>query len=69
MIAMMPVNRKKIKARRSSLGLTLQAAADAAGWKAAQQWKKIEDQKLDLRISTIERIAKALKCSREDILD
>jgi predicted transcriptional regulator len=69
MILTMPVNRSKIKHRRKALGLTLQAAAEGAGWKVAQQWKKIEDQKLDLRISTIERIAKALKCTREDILD
>lgn len=62
------MNRKEIKRRRLVLGLTLQAAAERAGWKMAQQWKNIEDQKLDLRASTLEKIARALGCRVDDIL-
>jgi len=63
------INGKKIKARRVELGLNLRQAAEAAGWRLAQSWKRIEDHPGDLRYSTLVATCKALKCEIGDIVD
>ena len=64
----MTIKRNEIKRRRKALDLTLVAAATKAGWNNPQDWKRIEDIKSDLRISTLQRVAKVLGCTVDDLL-
>lgn len=61
---------EKIKARRAKLGMTMEQAAEAAGFKSGRQyWYMLESgQRPDVPLSTVNRIAAALKCNAKDIL-
>jgi transcriptional regulator with XRE-family HTH domain len=62
----------KIKSRRESLGLTLQQAAERAGFSSRQQWHNVESGTAGrgegLRLSTLNAVAKALDCNAKDLL-
>ena len=65
----LPLNRAKIRELREAAGLSMQQAAGKAGWKIAQQWYLIEaGKRKDPSISTVQRIARALGCSVDDLL-
>lgn len=68
----MPVNFDEIRRRREALTLTQQEAADRAelpGENNAIRWADIErGRREDLRISTLEAVAKALRCKVQDLL-
>ncbi len=61
-----------IATRREALGLTMNDAAAAAGFKSRQHWYAIEagekGNKLGLTLSTLNAIAKALHCDVKDLL-
>lgn len=60
---------KGIKSRREALGLTLAQAAQAAGFETRQEWYHIESgRRLDVKISTLNKLASALQCAPEDLL-
>ena len=51
------------------LGLTLQKAADRAGFSGRQRWSGIEQgERTNLSVATIAAVAKALGCSIEALL-
>jgi transcriptional regulator with XRE-family HTH domain len=59
----MPLNLEYIRQRREQLGLTQQQAADAAGFPNLQKWSQYETGKIpDPQLSSLESIARALKC-------
>lgn len=60
----------KIRERRESLGLTMEQAATAAGFKSGRQfWYLLESgQRPDVPLSTVAKVAAALKCRPKDIL-
>lgn len=73
----MPLDPKKIKARRKELGLTLEAAGKLAGFAsyASQSWNAVESgfspiagRTRNPSLDTMERIAKALECKIDDLL-
>lgn len=66
----MPIDLKKIKERREQLELSQAGAAEAAGFGGGrQQWSNIETgAKADVTISTLDKMAKALKCKAKDLL-
>lgn len=65
----MGVDFNKIKSLREKLGLTMEQAADAAGFSGRQAWYNVESgRQPDLRISTLEAIAKALGVSAKSLL-
>lgn len=52
-----------IRARRQQLKLTQQQCADAAGFPNLQKWSQYENGRVpDPQLSTLEAIAKALRC-------
>lgn len=61
---------KEIRRRREALNLTMEQAADAAGLGSRQGWYNIESGRggIDVRISTLGRLAKALQCAPDDLL-
>ena len=60
---------EKIKARREKLDLTMQAAADRAGFTNRQQWFLIESgTRADVTMTTLEKLAVALECKAKDLL-
>lgn len=60
----MALNTDYIRQRREALGLTQQQAADAAGFPNLQKWSNYENGRIpDPRLSSLEAIARALKCS------
>lgn len=59
-----------IKARRNRLGLTLTEAARRAGMNNHVQWAKVENGTLrDPRLTTLLRMAKALRCNPMELLN
>lgn len=63
------VDAQEIKRRRVALGLTLQEAADRAGFSGRQRWSGIErGERSNLRADTLLAVARALGCSIEDLL-
>lgn len=59
----MPLNIDYIRKRRDELGLTQAEAADKAGFPNAQKWSNYENGRIpDPQLSTLEAIAKALRC-------
>jgi predicted transcriptional regulator len=62
MIALMPFNHEYMRTRREQLKLTQQECADAA--KMPQpHWARLENGKRpDPTLSTVERVARVLKC-------
>lgn len=64
----MPLNPMKIKARREKLKLTQLQAADACGM-ARPNWARLEmDPAPDVRVSTVEDLARVLRCSVAHLL-
>lgn len=64
-------NAAEVRRRREAVGMTLQEAADRAGWPASgrQRWYDLESgRKADPQISTVVAVARALKCRIEDLL-
>jgi transcriptional regulator with XRE-family HTH domain len=58
-----------IRQRRNQLGLTLADAAERAGMRSLIQWQKIESGTTrDPQVSTLLRIAKALRIKPERLL-
>lgn len=60
----MPLNLEYIRQRREQLGLTQAEAAKAAGFPNLQKWSQYETGRIpDPQLSSLESIAKALRCS------
>lgn len=64
----MPLDVEKIRAIRTRLGLTQEAAAAAAGIGNRQKWSDIESGRTDVRVSTLDRLAKALRVKPAELL-
>jgi DNA-binding XRE family transcriptional regulator len=64
----MPLDVEKIRAVRTRLGLTQEAAAEAAGIGNRQKWSDIEAGRTDVRVSTLDRLAKALGVRPAELL-
>ncbi len=65
----MAIDSEKVKRLRERLGLSLQGAADKAGFKSRQQWHSIELGKVpNPTVDTAQRIAKALSVKVDDLL-
>lgn len=65
----MGVDIVRIKELREKKGWTLQQAAEAAGMNSRQRWSDIESgRNPDLRVTTLEAIAKALGVSAKSLL-
>ncbi|HYF36162.1 MAG TPA: helix-turn-helix transcriptional regulator [Prosthecobacter sp.] len=65
----MPLNLSYIRQRREQLGLTLAQAAELAGFPNAQKWWQLENGRIpDPQISTLEAMAKALRCGAAKLL-
>lgn len=65
----MPVDVTYIRQRRMQLGLTQQQAADAAGFPNLQKWSQYENGRIpDPQLSSLEAIAKALRCKVRRLL-
>jgi transcriptional regulator with XRE-family HTH domain len=59
----MPINLEYIRSRREQLGLSQDAAAKLAGFSNRQKWSNYETGQIpDPQLSTLEAIAKALRC-------
>lgn len=59
----MPLNHKYIRERRLQLKLTQQECADAAKFPNAAKWSNYENGRIpDPQLSTLETIARVLKC-------
>ena len=61
-----------IQERRKGLGLTLEGAAKAAGFKSKQHWYAVESGtaggKAGIGLVTLDAIARALDCDPRDLL-
>lgn len=65
----MPVDFVKIKTLRESRGLSQEEAATLAGLSGKQAWNAIErGRKPGISVDTLEKIAKALRCSPAELL-
>lgn len=65
----MPLNHDYIRARRLHLKLTQAECAAEAGMPNAQKWSNYETGKIpDPQLSTLEAIAKALRCKVAKLL-
>jgi transcriptional regulator with XRE-family HTH domain len=65
------VDRDEIKRRREKLGLTLRDAASKAGWGETGfvRWSRLENgTPKDPALSTLESVARVLKCKLDDIV-
>jgi DNA-binding Xre family transcriptional regulator len=63
------VDHEKIRQLRIAKEMTHEQAAKAAGLRSRQQWFLIETGKYpDVRVSTLEKIAKALGCKPAELL-
>jgi transcriptional regulator with XRE-family HTH domain len=64
------LDRAKVKSLRHKLGLSQAQAAKAAGMTTAQHWSNVErgGTGYDVSMSTLTKIAKALKCKPGDLL-
>jgi transcriptional regulator with XRE-family HTH domain len=60
----------KVRQLRLERGLTMDAAAKAAGFSTRQNWYMIESGRsgTDVSVSTLGRLARALDCSPDDLL-
>jgi transcriptional regulator with XRE-family HTH domain len=68
MLSPMPLDFEKIRALRMEAGLSMQAAADLAGFKSRQQWHQIESgERTNIELNTLESIAKALSTKNSRI--
>ena len=65
----MPLNTTKVKRKRERLGMTLEEAARTAGLGSRQAWHVVESGKQSPRLTTLERMAKALRVRARDLLD
>jgi transcriptional regulator with XRE-family HTH domain len=64
-----PVDHKKIRAIRRQKDITQEKAAKLAGLPSRQAWHQIESGRSDdMKVSTLERIAKALGVQPSDLL-
>ena len=64
-----PLNLDKIRALREKLGLTMEQAARLAGFPGRQRWYEIEaGRRGDVKLSTIEAVARALGVQARDLL-
>lgn len=63
---------EKIKRLRDKLGLTLEAAAEKAGFSSRQHWYNIENGLTGggkgVTLGTLEKLARALDCKPKDLL-
>jgi transcriptional regulator with XRE-family HTH domain len=65
----MPLNIEYIRTRRLALKLTQADAAKAAGFPNGQKWSNYETGQIpDPQLSTLEAIAKALRCKVERLI-
>jgi len=63
------VNGEQMRRKRESLGLTMQEAAERAGFTSRQQWYNVEAGfRSNVTPTTLMAIARALGCSIEDLL-
>jgi transcriptional regulator with XRE-family HTH domain len=66
----MGIDFAEIKRRREAAGLTLQRAADDAGFKTRQQWFKIErGENPTLTVDTLSAVARVLGCKLDDLIE
>jgi transcriptional regulator with XRE-family HTH domain len=60
----------EIKRRREAAGLTLQQAADSAGFAARQYWWQIENgKKPGLSVDSLAAVARVLGCKLDDLIE
>lgn len=65
----MPLDLDKVRTLRAQLGITMDEAASRAGLAGKQSWSLIESgKKSDVRVSTLEAIARALGVRARDLL-
>jgi transcriptional regulator with XRE-family HTH domain len=65
----MSLNKERIKALREKLGLTQDEAARLAGFTSRQAWNNLEGGAVpNPRADTLAKVAKALGCRMEDLL-
>lgn len=64
-----PLNYRKIKKLRESLGMTQDAAAHKAKMKSRQHWNNVENGRGTVNIDLLERIAKALGVTASELLE
>jgi transcriptional regulator with XRE-family HTH domain len=68
----MPVDPKQIAKRRHKLKLTLQQAAESAGWGSGpaglSKWATLERQPDDPPLSVAETVARVLNCGVDELL-
>ena len=62
------LDRQKVKDRREALKLSQEEAAKLAGFRAFQQWARLEQNDTDARASTLMAVAKVLRCKIESLL-
>lgn len=63
------IDRDEIKRRREALGLTMEEAAQRAGFSGRQRWNGIEKgERQEVAFSTIVAVAKALGCTCDDLI-
>jgi transcriptional regulator with XRE-family HTH domain len=65
----MPLNTKLMEERRAELGWSMAEAAEKAGLTSKGHWSDIvRGAKSNVRLSTLEQIAKALKLKPQDLI-
>jgi len=63
------VDQAEIRRRRLALKLTMQEAADRAGFSGRQQWSNIEaGQRSRISADTLQAVAIALACRMDDLM-
>lgn len=63
------LNTAKIRSLREKKGMTVQQAAEGAGWKHRQQWQQIESGDVtNISLATLYAIAKTLKVKPASLL-
>ena len=69
-VAELELDIAKVRKLRLALGLTYDQAAKDGGFTSRQQWYGIESGRTgtDVTVSTLGRLARALKCEPEDLL-
>lgn len=66
----MPLNTTYIRSRRLQLGLSQAEAAELAGFPNLQKWSQFECGRIaDPQLSSIEALAKALKCGAGKLIE
>jgi transcriptional regulator with XRE-family HTH domain len=66
----MGIDFAEIKRRRESAGLSLQSAADAAGFSSRQFWWQIENgRKPGLTVDSLTAVARVLSCKLDDLIE